>query len=34
MFTIAKIGKRILTTKRIQKNYSLFAKNGIKKGRP
>lgn len=31
MFTIAKIGKRILTTKRIQKNYSLCAKNSIKK---
>lgn len=34
MFTIAKIGKRILTTKRIQENYSLSAKNSIKKGRP
>ncbi len=34
MFTIAKIDKRILTTKRIEKNYLLCAKNSIKKGRP
>ncbi len=31
MFTIAKIDKRILTTKRIEKNYLLCAKNSIKK---
>lgn len=31
MFTIAKIDKRILTTKKIEKNYLLCAKNSIKK---
>ena len=34
MFTGAKIGKRNITTKRIEKNYLLCAKNSIKKGRP
>ena len=31
MFTGAKIGKRNITTKRIEKNYLLCAKNSIKK---
>ncbi len=30
MFTGAKIGKRNITTKRIEKNYLLCAKNSIK----
>lgn len=34
MFTGAKIDKRNITTKKIEKNYLLCAKNSIKKGRP
>ena len=34
MFTGAKIDKRNITTKRIEKNYLLCAKNSIKNGRP